>query len=255
MRGRALVLWALAAVLAVAAWLLPPIPQPSVYHHFADQSVCFGIPHCLDTLSNLPFILAGLAGLAFLASRAGQGAFAERREMLPYFLFFLATVLVGFTSGYYHLAPDNDRLVWDRAAIAVALMSWFAAVLGERVGITWGLRLLPWLLAAGLGSVAWWSWSETAGHGDLRPYGLMQLIPMVLVPLLLRLYPPRYSGDRHILAVLVFYLLALACDFLDRPIAELTGSIGGHTIKHMLAAGAACWVVFGLRRRRGYETY
>lgn len=250
MRGRALVLWALAAVLAVAAWLLPPIPQPPVYHHFADQSVCFGIPRCLDIFSNLPFILAGLAGLAFLASRAGREAFAERREMLPYFLFFFATVLVGFASGYYHLAPGNDRLVWDRAAIAVALMSWFAAIIGERVGPSWGLRLLPWLIAAGLASVAWWSWSEAAGHGDLRFYGLMQIIPMALVPLLLRLYPPRYSGDRHILGVLAVYLLALACDFFDRPIAELTGSVSGHTIKHLLAAGAVFWVVVMLKRRR-----
>lgn len=250
MRGRALVLWALAAVLAVAAWLLPPIPQPHSYHQFADQSVCFGISHCLDTLSNLPFILAGLAGLAFLAGRSGREVFAERREMLPYVLFFLAAVAVGFASGYYHLAPDNGRLVWDRAAIAVALMSWFAAIIGERVGISWGLRLLPWLLAAGLGSVAWWGWSEAAGHGDLRFYGLMQILPMALVPLLLRLYPPRYSGDRHILAVLAFYLLALACDFLDRPIADLTGSVGGHTIKHLLAAGAAYWVVVVLKKRR-----
>ncbi len=250
MRRRALLLWLLAAVLAVAAWLPPPIAQPAAYHRFADQSECFGIPHCLDTLSNLPFILAGLAGLAFLAGRSGREAFAERREMLPYVLFFLATVAVGFASGYYHLAPDNDRLVWDRAAIAVALMSWFAAILGERVGTSWGLRLLPWLIAAGLGSVAWWIWSETAGHGDLRPYVLMQLIPMVFVPLLLRLYPPRYGGDRYILGVLGAYLLALACDFLDRPIAELTGSVGGHTFKHVIAAGAAYGVMVMLKRRR-----
>lgn len=243
-------LWSLAAALAVAAWLLPPIPQPPAYHRFADQRACFGIPHCLDTLSNLPFILAGLAGLVFLAGRAGRGVFAERREMLPYFLFFLATLALGFASGYYHLAPGNERLVWDRAAIAVALMSWFAAILGERVGTAWGLRLLPGLLAAGLGSVAYWSWSEAAGHGDLRPYGLMQLLPMVFVPLLLRLYPARYRGDRHILAVLAAYLLALSCDFLDRPIAALTGGVGGHTLKHMIAAGAAYWVVVGLRRRR-----
>lgn len=250
MRRRKPFLWLIAAGLALAAWLLPPIPQPAAYHRFADQSACFGIPHCLDTLSNLPFILAGLAGLAFLVGCTGRGAFAERREMLPYFLFFLATVAVGFASGYYHLSPGNGRLAWDRAAIAVALMSWFAAILGERVGISWGLRLLPWLLAAGLGSVAWWSWSEAAGHGDLRPYVLMQLIPMVFVPLLVRLYPPRYSGDRHILAVLCAYLLALACDFLDHPIAELTGGVGGHTLKHLLAAGAAYWVVAMLKRRR-----
>lgn len=232
------------------AWLLPRIPQPPEYHQFADRSTCLGVPHCFDTSSNLLFVLAGLAGLVFLGSDAGRRTFPDRREMLPYALFFLATVLVGFGSGYYHLAPDNGRLVWDRAAIALAFMSWFAAILCERVGLTIGLRLLPLLLVAGLGSAWYWGWSETAGRGDLRAYGLMQIIPLLFVPLLLRLYPPRYSGDRDILIVLGLYLAALLCDLLDRPIAALTGFISGHTVKHVLAASAAYWVVLGLKRRR-----
>ena len=78
----------------------------------------------------------------------------------------------------------------------------------------------------------------------------MQLMPMLLVPLLLWLYPPRYSGARDILVVLCLYPLALLCDLLDRPIAHWVGFVSGHTLKHVLAAGAAAWVVVGLRRRR-----
>jgi hypothetical protein len=236
--------------LAAVAWLLPRIPQPPAYHQFADRSTCLGIPHCFDTSSNLLFVLAGLVGLFFLGSDAGRRTFPDRREMLPYALFFLATVLVGFSSGYYHLAPDNSRLVWDRAAIALAFMSWFAGVLFERVGLSIGLRLLPLLLLAGLGSVWYWGWSETVGRGDLRAYGLMQLTPLLFVPLLLRLYPPRYSGDRDILIVLGLYLAALLCDLLDRPIAALTGFLSGHTVKHVVAAFAAYWVMVRLKRRR-----
>ena len=249
-RAKALGLWLLGAALASLAWALPRIPQPLQYHYFADQRACFGVPHCLDTASNALFMLAGVAGLRFLHSKSGQCAFIEPHEALPYALFFLAAILVGFGSGYYHIAPDNGRLVWDRAAVALALMSWFAAILCERVSLAAGLRLLPLLLVAGLGSVAYWGWSEAHGMGDLRPYGLMQLYPMLLIPLLLWLYPPRYSGDRDILIVIGFYLLALLCDLTDRPIAALTGLFSGHTAKHAIAALAVYWVVLQLRQRR-----
>jgi hypothetical protein len=236
--------------LAGAALLLPPIPQPPAYHRFADQSTCLGVPHCFDVASNLLFVAAGVAGLAFLRCRRGRAAFRDRRERLPYALFFLCVVLVGLASGYYHLAPDNARLLWDRLAVALALMSWFGAIVTERVDVALGRRLLPVLLLAGLGSAAYWGWSEALGRGDLRAYGVMQSIPFVLVPLLLRLYPPRYENGHNQLAVLALYLVALLCDFLDRPIAALTGSLSGHTLKHVVAAGAALLVIAGLAGRR-----
>ena len=247
---KALGLWLLAAALAGLTWLLPRIPQPLQYHHFADQRACFGVVNCFDTASNALFALAGLAGLHFLFSETGRRTFIDSREALPYRLFFLAAILVGLGSGFYHLAPDNSRLVWDRAAISLALMSLFAAILCERVSLAAGLRLLPLLFAAGLGSVGYWSWSEMRGIGDLRTYGLVQFYPMLLIPLLLWLYPPRYSGDKDILAVIGLYLLALLCDLTDHQVAALTGVVSGHTAKHIIAALAMYWVVVRLKRRR-----
>ncbi len=249
--ARAFGLWLLVVVLAGFAMMLPPIPQPLSYHELADRRACLGLSNCLDTASNALFVLAGAAGLFFLRSESGRRAFIDPRAARPYWLFFFATALIGFGSGYYHLAPGNERLLWDRLAIMLAFMAWFAAILSERVGPRAGLRLLPLLLVAGLGSVLYWGWSETRGMGDLRPYGLMQLYPMLLIPLLLRLYPPRYSGDRDILAVIGLYLLALLGDLGDRPIFALTGGlVSGHTIKHVIAALAVYGVVLHLRRRQ-----
>lgn len=82
-------------------------------------------------------------------------------------------------------------------------------------------------------------------------YGLTQLTAMLLILLLLWLYPPRYGGDRDILVVVGLYLLALLCDFSDRPVFALTGGIiSGHTAKHIIAALATYWVVLHLKRRR-----
>jgi hypothetical protein len=175
---------------------------------------------------------------------------SDRREAWPYWLFFFGTVLVGLGSGYYHLDPSNGRLLWDRLAMMLAFMAWLAAIVAERVSLAAGLRLLPLLLAAGLGSAAWWGWSEARGMGDLLPYLLMQLYPVLLVPLMIRLYPSRYSGDRSILAVIGLYLLAFLFDLSDRPVFALTGGLlSGHTIKHAIAALAVYVVVLHLRRR------
>ncbi|MBM3350763.1 MAG: hypothetical protein FJY53_03055 [Betaproteobacteria bacterium] len=241
-------------ILAVLAMALPRIPQPAAYHDFADQSVCMGVPHCFDIASNLLFIMAGMAGMFFLSGTAEQRAFIDVRESLPYRLFFLATILVGLGSGFYHLAPDNDRLMWDRAAVSLALMSWFAAILCERVSLRAGLSMLPLLLAAGLASVFYWGWSERQGMGDLRLYGLMQIIPILQIPLLLRLYPPRYSGDKDILSVIALYAVALLFDLSDHQVYNSTrGIVSGHTLKHVIAALAAYWVLVRLRRRTARE--
>jgi len=247
---RLLILLLPGLVLVMFTLALPPIAQPLQYHDFADQRACLGLPNCLDTASNALFALAGLIGLRFLFSPAGRRGFVEARETWPYALFFVASLLVGLGSGYYHLAPDNDGLLWDRAAIALAFMAWLSAILSERVAVGIGLRLLPLLLIAGLGSVFYWGWSEARGAGDLRPYLLMQAYPMLLIPLLLWLYPARYSGGRDIIRVIGLYLLALLCDLSDRPVFALTGGVvSGHTLKHISAALAVLWIARYLRRR------
>jgi len=240
-----------AAALGVFTLMLPPIPQPLEYHRFVDQRSFLGLPNFLNTVSNALFVLAGVAGMLFLRGSSADRAFIEPRESHPYALFFAAVILVGFGSGAYHLAPDNERLVWDRAAIALALMAWFAAILCERASPAVGLRLLPLLVVAGLGSVAYWGASEANGAGDLRFYGLMQCLPMLLIPLLLILYPSRYSGDRDIVIVIGLYVLALLLDASDRPVFRLTnGLISGHTAKHLVAALAAYRIMRHLKHRK-----
>lgn len=243
-----------AAALAALIFLAPPFAQPPGYHDFADRRACLGLPNCFDTLSNVFFVLAGAYGLYCLRRLAGAAewrGFLDARERWPYTLFFLAVVLIGGASAWYHLAPDNARLVWDRAAMALAFMAWFSALLAERAGVKAGLALLAPLCAAGLGAVFYWAWSETQGAGDLRPWLLVQLMPMLLIPLLVRLYPPRYSRGHDVLAVIGLYVVVLLLDLGDRAIFALTdGLVSGHTLKHLAAALAAWLVARYLRRRR-----
>src|SRR5262245_44438504 len=250
---RALVLAGLAVGAAVAFLSLPPLPQDPAYHRFADQRTLLGVPHCLNVVSNVPFLAVGVLGLGFvLGRRAAQpgGPFLTAAERWPYVLFFLGVGLTAFGSAYYHLDPDNDRLLWDRLPMAGAFMGLFAAVLGERAGLWLGLGLLAPLVAAGLASVLYWHWTEGQGRGDLRFYYLVQFYPMLALPLLLVLFPPRYTGTAELVAALGWYVLAKVCEHpLDGPIYALGHVVSGHTLKHLAAAVAAYQILRMLRRQ------
>lgn len=147
-----LLLLAVAIVIAIAALFLPPIPQPQAYHNFADHRPWLGIPNFGDVASNLPFAIVGLCGLIFLR-RPRPEKFADPRERWLYLIMFAALILTAFGSAYYHLAPGDARLVWDRIPIMIVFMAMLAAVIAERVSVNAGLWLFPILQAAGIGSV------------------------------------------------------------------------------------------------------
>lgn len=249
MHERRHLIWLAALAVGVAAAVfvfVPPIAQPPWYHDFADRRSLLVVPNFFDVASNLPFVAVGVAGLA----RLPRQAFIESREHWPYAVFFGGLVFTGCASAWYHLAPTDARLAWDRLGMSVAFAGFAAAALAERVSVKSGLVALAVLLLAGPAAVGWWVASEAAGAGDLRAWGLLQLAVMLLLPLLLWLTPARVSRGGDWLAVLALYALALALEWLDREVFDLTGSVSGHTLKHVVAALAGYAVLRHLRRRR-----
>lgn len=243
-------LWAIAAAAVLAAFIVPPIPQDTAYHHFADQRAGLGIANAWNVLSNLAFLAVGALGLAeFRKGAAPRGSLPELR--VAYLAFFLGVALIGPGSAYYHLAPDNGTLVYDRLPMTVAFMGLFAAIIGEHVSVRAG-RLALWpLLAAGLFSIWYWRATETMGQGDLRPYGLVQFLPMALVPLILFWFKSPFATARRLWNLLLLYVAAKAAEGLDDQILALTGgALGGHALKHLLAAAGTWQLVLAVRHRR-----
>ena len=246
------VLLAVTAAAAAAACLLPPIPQDPAYHRFADTRPLGGVANGWPVLSNLPFVLVGLWGLRqVLTAPVGATApFLESRERWPYALFFAGVALTGLGSAYYHWEPDNARLVWDRLPMTIGFMALLAAIVAERVSVTAGTVLLPVLLLAGAGSVAYWYAGESSGAGDLRPYALVQFAPAALILLMLWLFPARYSHGGYLVAVMIIYGAAKLFEALDGAIFSMGHVLSGHTLKHLTAALAAWWLLRGLDARR-----
>ena len=236
----------------VGLFFLPPIAQPLEYHQFADSRLFLGIPNFLDVFSNLLFLIAGLYGLKLLFDpRHGRekALFESRQEIVAYTLFFAASLLTCFGSVYYHLAPDNASLVWDRLPMTLMFGSFLSIVISERINQRAGFMLLPVLIVLGIFSVYYWYKTELMGAGDLRLYLLVQFFPAILILYMLFFLPSRYSLANRLGWVLVIYALSKVVEFFDRDIFGMQQWLSGHTIKHLLAALAVFVLAEMLRCR------
>ncbi|MBE0510429.1 MAG: alkaline phytoceramidase [Chromatiales bacterium] len=235
------------ALLGVFAWL-PPIAQPQWYHDFSEHRTLSGVPHFFNVGSNLAFHLVALWGLWHLAG--GRTQLQYRWEYTLWRGFFVLILLVGFGSGYYHLAPSNNSLFWDRLPIALAFAVLLVITLEERINTALTLPTLLLLLPYAAFGVLYWWWTEQTGNGDLRPYLLMQLLTLSLLPAITLLYQGRYQRRHDIAVTVSLYLLAVVCEWLDHEIHALTQFISGHTLKHLLIALSIAWLVRMLKRRK-----
>lgn len=239
MTYKRLSLLAITLVTLVITLLSSRIPQELSFHHFADDRSLWGIPNFGNVMSNLPFLVIGIYGLAKVAQSSAPMAIRS-----IYGLLFVGVILTGLGSAYYHWHPDNDTLVWDRSPMTIVFMSFLAATIAELVSRQLGIRLLLPLVAIGVGSVLWWHYTETIGKGDLRLYFWVQFYPMFAIPLLLWLYyaPAVRVMIPCLIWIVVWYIFAKIFEQLDYPIFRVIG-ISGHTIKHLAAAVSTAYFV------------
>jgi hypothetical protein len=242
---------AVTLVAAAAVALLPPVPQSPEYHWFADRRTIFGIANFFNVASNIPFLFAGLYGLVALFGLmpSPRSVFSTPSERWPYVLFFCAVLFTSLGSTYYHLAPDNGRLFWDRLPMTVLFMSFLSAMIAERVSARAGVLLLAPLVFLGIASVVYWYLGERAGAGDLRLYAFVQYYPLLVIPLMLLQFPPTYSRGSDIVIIFGFYAAAKGFELLDGPVFDASHIVSGHTLKHVMAAAAAFWVAHMLAKR------
>lgn len=158
-------------------------------------------------------------------------------------------LLTAFGSAYYHLAPDNERLFWDRLPMTVAFMSLVAAQVVDRINVRAGLALLLPLLVVGAASVLYWRASERAGNGNVLPYAVLQAYSVAILLVLALSHPSRYTRGSDIYWVFGGYIAAKVFEVLDRPLFALGHLMSGHTLKHLAAAAAGLIVCRMLRRR------
>ena len=167
-------------------------------------------------------------------------------------VFFIAIVFVGPGSAYYHLEPNHDTLFWDRVPITAGFMALTAAVIADRISPRIGAHVaLPILVALGVGLALHWKLTD-----DLRAYVLVQIVPVLIIPMILWMWPKDATEGRvwvtwrTIIWCMVWYGLAKVTEFADVELFHTLGeTMSGHTIKHFLAAGVPLVVAINLDRR------
>jgi hypothetical protein len=214
---------------------VPRWSQDPAYHNFADQAVVFGIPHFFDVTSNLPFILIGFWG--WWKSRVHS---VETRGLWS--VFAISVLLTGLGSIWYHLNPNHDTLLWDRLPMSVGFVAFFLLVAHRYMGEPWIDKIKAGALILAPATVLWWWTSEKMGQGDLRPYALIQALPLVLVLVIISVRKGDASDRRSIVTAVLIYAVAKVFEFNDGAIHATNGYISGHTIKHLLA-GYSCWLL------------
>lgn len=239
---RALLITAVLLIISIAVLArINPIQQDLAYHNFADNKRITGIPNAWNVLSNLPFLIVGGYGFVYCTR--------NRQRYAPYSwpVFFAGIAVISIGSAYYHWAPNNPSLIWDRIPMTIAFMGLFIGLLSEAIDSKIEKIFLIPALFIGVFSVVYWRISD-----DLRFYGLVQFFPLLLIPIISWLIPARYTHRKYLLYGLGFYAVAKIFELYDKPIYSLI-YFSGHSIKHILAAGSALMVLLMIIKRHAID--
>jgi len=230
-----ILLCSIAIIGIIVVFSMPPIAQDTNYHNFTDSFQLFNIPNFYNVISNIGFIILGVFGLIKTLPK-------NNKNNLLYFLIG-GIFLTGIGSGYYHWNPNNITLVFDRLPMVIVFMTFFTFIISNYITPKNYKTYFSLLLGTGIISVLYWCYTESLDTGDLRPYALVQFLPMLLIPIILLLYKKRNNNSYYIFPVLVFYALAKLCEHFDKLIyTVLKENISGHSIKHLFAAVAAYYI-------------
>ncbi|KAJ4708198.1 Alkaline phytoceramidase (aPHC) [Melia azedarach] len=232
LRGRKTRIWGGAFL----CWLFlmlatPKVPLSPHGNLFADMRNFLGVPNTLNVITNFPFLIVGVIGFVLTL----QGSFFKisfRGEVWGWALFYAGIAGVAFGSAYYHLKPDEDRVMWDTLPMMIAYASLFSTFLVERVGVKIGLSCLIALV-----SVAFLSMSYARIFNDFRLCMTFQLIPCLAIPVMVFFLPPKYTHSRFWIYAAGVHIIAKFEAIADRKIYHANHYIiSGHSLEHLCSA-------------------
>ena len=213
----------MAIIMVIGLLTMKPIVQDLSYHSFADKRSILGIQNFWNVISNLPFLLVGLLGFVNLLKKKGGN--------LQLKVFYIGVALVAFGSGYYHYAPNNETLVWDRLPMTIAFMGLFSFVISDYLNEKIGKTLLVPLLVFGLISIVYWEI-----YDDLRLYVFVQFYPILMIPIVLIFFKKEHHKNNAFWLLLICYIVAKLVEYYDEESYKMFDFISGHSLKHLSAS-------------------
>jgi hypothetical protein len=218
----------------VLQWIWP-LAQAASYHHFADECSLAFIPNASNVLSNIVILAGGLLCLGWVKRNA-----SNQSPQFPVMVVAgIGLVLTAIGSAYYHWAPSDATLIWDRLPMTIVFagilgMLWTSTT-GQRVG--WVQMLI--MVVVSVGTVEYW-----LAFNSLWPYAILQFggLAFIVGLTLTRKVDSVFAWTM----VIVFYGVAKVFESLDWQVWDLTHHlVSGHALKHVTSgfAGAALVLV------------
>lgn len=240
------VLLAVFLITAIALYFLDPIAQDLAYHRFSDCRLYLGVPHFMDVMSNIPFLIVGFMGI-----RLARKAF--KKETMAYFLMtfvlFVGVFFTGLGSAFYHYEPNNFTLIFDRLPMTLVFTAFFGSIIFDYVDKRVGAWSFYILFIVGVYSIFYWYYTEIIGEGDLRLYAFIQFFPVLAIPLILIFYKNTQLYTKKLLFVFASYTMAKLCEHFDDQIFDFLNFLSGHTIKHLFS-GLAVYFIYQIYKQR-----
>ena len=136
----------------------------------------------------------------------------------------------------YRQGPSEPGLHWDRLGMVVAFAGMLCLAGASRVSLRAGGVAAAAMVVAGPAAVMWW-----AHTGNLLPWAVVQLGGMLAVTAM-ALLPTRCGAlALQLGAVMAWYGAAKLFEAADHAVFDALGQwVSGHSLQHLLAAGAAC---------------
>lgn len=175
------------------------------YNMFADSRCMCCIPNFMDVMSNVIFMIVGIYLLQ------------------THFVLGINTILVFFGSSYFHWNPTKDTLVFDRIPMML--------LLSELISIKMELdiHMTTTIYVTSVFSVLYWWITD-----DLIPYSMFQVAPIIYFLIV---------GQYQMRSCVIMYMMAKIFEDNDKKIYDMTNKyISGHTLKHIAAGMALCFI-------------
>lgn len=210
---------------------LSPLTQSQLYHNFAEQRILFNIPHFGDVLSNLSFVVVGI--LLLWQSKTWQYTELYKGQYSLFKFLAYGSILLGLGSGYYHWAPVDITLAWDRATMILGFgVIFYDSCLRYNIfSVNKPLIGVSITTILFLCTIIFWLVTSR-----LEPYVFVQFFTMfILVVFAIKNY--KEIPSKHLFNMFVWYALAKLFENQDKTIFSYTNElISGHTLKHIAYA-------------------
>ena len=158
------------------------MPQAEHFHQFADARF-FLVPNFQNVVSNFIFVFASLSGALRIDFKK-----IRRNEKIYLITLILGVFLTSLGSAYYHYNPNTETLFWDRLPMSFGFIGFVMWLVSKTAVKKNDLAFYIVGLVLAVGSVIYWSYTESIQQGDLRPYLFVQFGAILATLLIVVLY-------------------------------------------------------------------